>query len=186
MRGHEVYRLSCGPSLLGVDIKRYTVHVGSWERTFVVMPAMYGAHLFLITNKYGMLVPFEGESVAMDGMSEGENVLVNGRYGVALSGYWQSYRCRTTALTKEESRVIGQANRGEKCYEWVDGMWKEIVVEIGSVNVYDEGEDMMVVEFGYRFADNQVENRTGREIEESGMESGVIGDAVIEESFIVS
>lgn len=70
----------------------------------------------------------------------------------------ETYTATTALMTREEARQLAMC-LGQKFHYVMSGTnWLRISIEAGSFTVLDEAEEMVRVEFNYRFTDNQEEN----------------------------
>lgn len=164
VRNGEVYRIPVGPAALNITAPcytvRFTVGLYSWERTFIVQPDFYNPTHLLLQSKYGVLRSFVVPEVRHDITTEAEILSVDKRRYIDITENGESYIATTAQMTRSEARRLAQCLPHEYHYVRCGTAWLRITIEAGSFVVFDDGEDMVRIEFTYRFVENQTENIT--------------------------
>ena len=160
----NVYRLDVSPAAVGAteETVRYTVLLScdgtTWQRTYHVRPAAFGERQYLLQNKYGLLLPFVASQHKREIVTEGESLMAAGRHYVDYTDRYESYTATTAAMSRTEAARMARCFGQQYHYVKNGESWLRIIIEPGSVAVWDDSDDLAVVEFGYRFAENQTEN----------------------------
>lgn len=163
VRNGEIYRIPVHPSVFSAASSLFysvTFSMGgvSWTRTFYVMPDYYQPTTFLIQNKYGLLNVLVAPQVRREMTTEADVLQVDRRRYLDITEDSETYTATTALMTREEARQLAMC-LGQKFHYVMSGTnWLRISIEAGSFTVLDEAEEMVRVEFNYRFTDNQEEN----------------------------
>lgn len=165
VRNGEVYRIPVGPAALGAArALYYTVKLASesmtWERTYTVEAPLWKPTRFLLQTKYGYVRPLAVPEVRREVLIEGEVLKADRHRYLDITELGEEYTARTALLTREEARRLAQCIGQEYHYVQCGTSWLRITIEAGTFAVLDEAEDMLRVEFKYRFVENQGENIT--------------------------
>lgn len=166
VRNGEIYRIpvgvsanSVGSSVLYYDI---TLSCGGtiWTRRFIIYPDSYSPTNFLLQNKYGLLTVLQVPEVRREMNTEAEEMMVDRRRYLDITDDSETYTAVTALMTREEGRKLAMCVGQQFHYVQCGTNWLRISIEAGSFTVLDEAEDMIRVEFNYRFIENQDENIT--------------------------
>lgn len=165
VKNGEIYRIPVGPSALNItSAQYYTIRVSigqySWIRTYIVQPDFFDSTRVLLQSKYGLLRSFVIPEVRRDITTEAEILNADHRRYLDFTENSESYIATTAPMTRNESRRLAQCLSGEYHYVQSGTTWLRITIEPGSFSVRDDSEDMVRVEFTYRFVENQTENET--------------------------
>ncbi len=157
-----IYRIPVGPLALGTSAgPSYDVALScgdyTWRRSFVVIPDAFGQHEFVLQNKYGLLQSVVIPEVQRELTTEVEELSVDKRRYLNVSAS-DVYTARTDYISKDEARRIAQCLDKEYHYMKNGEAWLRITIEAGSFTVFDEANDMVRMEWKYRFVENQAEN----------------------------
>lgn len=164
VKNGEVYRINLGPSALSIGsaVKYYSVEIGIglsyWTRTFFVQPDFYGATELLVQNKYGLLQSLVLPQVRREEITESEVMFSDHRRYLDITENSELYTATTAPMSRDEARRLAICLGQKYHYVKSDTAWLLITIEAGSFTVYDDAEDMVRVEFQYRFTENQSEN----------------------------
>lgn len=158
----QVYRMSIGPSLLSDDLLWYSVTVknnsGEWSRTYLVKPNYYKQSVFLLQNRYGLLIPFVCGQVRRTLETEGEEMTMERRRYIDYTARNDKYVAEMQHMTEEDAKALGRCLGNQYHYIQLQGRWERITIEPGSFAMTDGAENMVEVSFEFRFVDNQQEN----------------------------
>ncbi len=166
VRNGEIYRIPVGIAGLGISAtpKYYTLSISlggtTWQRTFIVYPDSYQPTNFLLQNKYGLLTVLQVPEVRREMNTEAEEMVVDRRRYLDITDDSETYTAVTALMTREEGRKLAMCVGQQFHYVQCGTNWLRISIEAGSFTVLDEAEDMIRVEFNYRFIENQEENIT--------------------------
>lgn len=161
----QIYRIPVGPSALGATTaKCYTVTLSlggvSWNRTFLVQPDFFNMTRLLLQTKYGYVRSFAVPTQARELTTEAEEMR-NDRYRyLDTTDKAEAYTVRTQPMTRYEAKRMAQCIGQEYHYVLCGNSWLRVTIEANTFKVWDEEEDMVGVEFQYRFCENQTENIT--------------------------
>ena len=165
VKNGQVYRIPVGLAALGISAANYyTVSLSlgghTWSRTFIVQPDFFEPTHLLLQSKYGLLRSFVVPQVRRDIETESEALLVDRRRYVDISESGEVYTATTAQMTRTEARRLAQCIGQQYHYVKCGTTWLRITIEAGSLTVLDEAEDMVALEFSYRFVENQSEDIT--------------------------
>lgn len=160
----QVYRIDVSPSTLGSNILWYSVTVktnwGEWVRIYKVLPDFFEQHIFLLQNKYGLLVPVVCGSLRREIETEAEELYVDRRRYLSISKSGETYTAVMPSLSKEAARRIGKCVGSQYHYMKLKGRYERINIEAGSYKLRDDEDGLVSVEMKIRFVDDQLENIT--------------------------
>lgn len=186
----EIYRIPVGPTALDdlfefanptlVNQRYYHVRLGNvsymWEHTYMVMPDYYEPTEFVIQNKYGFLQTLVVPQVRREIVTEAEEMTAERLRYLNITENSEVYTATTALMTREEARRLAMC-LGQKYHYVKNGAaWLRITIEAGSFTVMDAEENMVRVEFQYRFTENQVENIACGSLERSAANTEVSFD----------
>lgn len=178
VRNGQIYRIPVGLAALGItSAKYYTIsltlinHI--WSRTFIVQPDYYEPTELLLQSKYGLLRSFVVPQVRRDITTEAEELFVEHRRYLNITEGGEMYTATTAQMTCAEARRLAQCIGQQYHYVKCGTAWLRITIEAGSLTVLDEAEDMVTLEFSYRFVENQTEDITNGSLER-GASSNVV------------
>ena len=168
----QLYRIPVGLAALGItEAKYYTVSLSlgghTWSRTFVVQPDYFEPTALLLQNKYGLLRSFTVPRVRRDITTEAEELLVDHRRYLNITEGSEAYTVTTAQMTRKEARRLAQCIGQQYQYVKCGTAWLRITIEAGSFKVLDEAEDLVTLEFAYRFVENQTEDITNGSLDRS-------------------
>ena len=165
VKNGNVYRLSVGPAAVGAaDSAYYKVLIkeaggaDGWERTYRVLPALYGGHWLLLQDKYGLLRSVAAASVKVTHDVTSEEMTIAGRHYSDKQSHGEKYTVVTEAMRRDEARRVAQSLAKEYHYYYSGGAWLRISVEADSLETWNEKNDMATLTFEFRFIENQTEN----------------------------
>ncbi len=161
----QLYRIPVGPGGVGASAANFytiTLVMGgyTWSRTFVVQPDYFKPTYLLLQSKYGVLRSFVVPQVRREINMEAEELLVDRRRYLNIAEDGEVYTATTAQMTREEARRLAQCIGQQFHYVKCGISWLRITIEAGSFTVLDESEDMVTLEFSYRFVENQTEDVT--------------------------
>lgn len=166
VRNGEIYRIPVGASAnsVGSSVLYYDITLTcggtSWTRRFIIYPNSYAPTNFLLQNKYGLLTVLQVPEVRREMNTEAEEMMVDRRRYLDITDDSETYTAVTALMTREEGRKLAMCVGQQFHYVQCGTNWLRISIEAGSFMVLDEAEDMIRVEFNYRFIENQDENIT--------------------------
>lgn len=165
VKNGEVYRIPVGPEALGVSSSRYyTVRLSlggiTWSRIFVVQPDYYEPTYLLLQSRYGTLRSFVVPQVKREMNVEADELLVDQRRYLDNTDVNEVYTVTTAQMTRAEARRLAQCIGQDYHYAQCGTSWLRITIEAGSFAVLDQADDMVSLEFSYRFVENQAEDIT--------------------------
>ena len=111
--------------------------------------------------------------VRRDITTEAEELLVERRRYLNITEGVELYTATTAQMTHAEARRLAQCIGQQYHYVKCGTAWLRITIEAGSLTVLDEAEDMVTLEFSYRFMENQTEDITNGSLER-GASSNVV------------
>lgn len=172
VRNGQIYRIPVGLAALGITTAKYytvslTLGSHTWSRVFIVQPDYYEPTELLLQSKYGLLRSFVVPQVRRDITTEAEELLVDYRRYLNITESGEAYTAITAQMTRTEARRLAQCIGQQYHYVKCGTAWLRITIEAGSLTVLDEAEDMVTLEFSYRFVENQTEDVTGGSLERS-------------------
>lgn len=158
---YNIVRMPLSVAALGLsaysqDILSYSVHVSNalgevWTRTFVLESKPYGAQVFLLQNRYGVLESLYAETESLEERTEGSETVQNGIAGIDITDRSTIHTARTGYRGRRELQLVADAMRGRFNYRIVDGKAVPISVIPDTLTVKDDEEDLLSAEFHYRF-----------------------------------
>lgn len=158
---YNIVRMPLSVAALGLsaysqDILSYSVHVSNalgevWTRTFVLESKPYGAQVFLLQNRYGVLESLYAETESLEERTEGGETVQNGIAGIDITDRSTIHTARTGYRGRRELQLVADAMRGRFNYRIVDGKAVPISVIPDTLTVKDDEEDLLSAEFRYRF-----------------------------------
>lgn len=177
----SVYRLDLSPKTLGVDDRRcFSVRIsgsmGSWDRLFSVVPDMFDQQSLLLQSKYGVLLPWVVSDVRREVVVEADSMAVDRRRYLDVSEAFEVYTATTPYLSRFDARRMASCLAQQYHYLLCGSAWLRITIEPGTFLVRHEKDNMVRVEFQYRFVENQLENVTNGSLSRSGI-SATVGDS---------
>ena len=159
------YRLSVGPVALSATSSAYyslTLFPASstpqFSRTYRLIPDFYRLHHFLLQNQWGVLSSFVAASLSAASVSEGDSVTIRRHHYIALSDRYQTFTASSAALRPVEARRLARSLASAYHYYFSAGAWQRIAIEPTSVTFLSDDEDLLVVQFSFRFVQNQADN----------------------------
>lgn len=178
VKNGQIYRIPVGLAALGITSAKYytislTLSGHTWSRTFIVQPDYYEPTELLLQSKYGLLRSFVVPQVRRDITTEAEELLVEHRRYLDITEGGELYTATTAQMTRAEARRLAQCIGQQYHYVKCGTAWLRITIEAGSLAVLDEAEDMVTLEFSYRFVENQTEDITNGSLER-GASSNVV------------
>lgn len=178
VKNGQIYRIPVGLAALGItSAKRYTISLTlsghTWSRIFIVQPDYYEPTELLLQSKYGLLRSFVVPQVRRNITTEAEELLVDHRRYLNITESGEAYTAITAQMTRTEARRLAQCIGQQYHYVKCCTAWLRITIEAGSLTVLDEAEDMVTLEFSYRFVENQTEDITNGSLE-CGASSNVV------------
>ena len=178
VKNGQIYRIPVGLAALGItSAKYYTISLNlsghTWSRTFIVQPNYHEPTELLLQSKYGLLRSFVVPQVRRDITTEAEELLVEHRRYLNITEGSEMYTATTAQMTYTEARRLAQCIGQQYHYVKCGTSWLRITIEAGSLTVLDEAEDMVTMEFSYRFVENQTEDITNGSLER-GASSNVV------------
>lgn len=169
----EVYRINLGPTALGIgsSVKYYNVEIGiglrKWSHTFFVQPDFYGATEMMVQNKYGLMQSLVVPQVRREVVTEADEMNADRRRYLDITENSELYTATTAPMSRDEARRLAICLGQQYHYVKSGTAWLRVTIEAGSFTVYDDAEDMVRVEFQYRFTENQSENITAGSLSRS-------------------
>ena len=165
VKNGEIYRIPVGPLALGCSAARYyTVQLSmagsSWSRTFIMQPDAFEPTELLMQSKYGTLRSFVVPQVSRELSLESEELLVDRRRYLDNTDKGEMFTATTFQMTRPEAKRLAQCIGQEYHYAKCGSVWQRITIEAGSFKVLDQADDLVKLEFSYRFVENQTENNT--------------------------
>lgn len=172
VKNGQIYRIPVGLAALGITTAKYytvslTLGGHTWSRIFIVQPDYYEPTELLLQSKYGLLRSFVVPQVRRDITTEAEELLVDHRRYLNITESGEAYTAITAQMTRTEARRLAQCIGQQYHYVKCGTAWLRITIEAGSLTVLDEAEDMVTLEFSYRFVENQTEDVTDGSLERS-------------------
>ena len=170
VRNGNVYRFNVGPAALSLSSAvSYTLSIvpyispnanvsPSFVRTYRVIPDLYRQHTFLLQNKWGCLNTFIAESLSAAFVTEGDSLAVRHRHYVGLNRRYQSFTVTSPALRRAEALRLSRSLASSYQYYLHSNAWFRIAIDPDSVTFIDETEDMVSLQFSFRFVEDQVDN----------------------------
>lgn len=165
VKNGDIYRLAVGPKQVSAeDYNFYDVEVMNvnnvvqWSRRYRVVPDYYQKHFFLLRNRYGLLNGFTAKNMSIKMETSGDGIQMDGRYYVDLKETKQVYVAKSPAMKKNEAVELARSLSSDYQYYLANNAWQRITVEPSSIEYINDNEDMVVVEFSFRFVENQIEN----------------------------
>lgn len=168
------YRLSVGPVALSATTSAYyslTLFPASstpqFSRTYRIIPDFYRLHHFLLQNQWGVLSSFVAASLSAASVSEGDSVTIRRNHYIALSDRYQTFTASSAALRPVEARRLARSLASAYHYYFSAGAWQRIAIEPTSVTFLSDDEDLLVVQFSFRFVQNQADNLPSNSVRSS-------------------
>lgn len=165
VKNGNVYRLSVGPAAVSASASAmYSVTLctsdseAQFSRTYRLVPDFYERHLFLMQTKWGTLATLCVPRLTVDSVTEGDSLRMRHRHYVGMTDRYQKFTAETAALRKDEAERVGRSLASAYHYYQHNGAWQRIAITPGTVTYKDDGEDMMVVSFTFRYVENQADN----------------------------
>ena len=165
VRNGNFYRLSVGPVALSATTSAYysvtlfpAGNTPQFSRTYRLIPDFYSQHLFLLQNQWGILSSFVAASMAVAAVTEGESVLIQHRHHISLSDRYQSFTATSAALRPVEARRLARSLASAYHYYFNAGAWQPIAIQPASLTFLNDDEDLLTLQFSFRFVDNQADN----------------------------
>lgn len=157
-----VYRIPVGPLALGATSElSYEVAIKCgdhhWQRTFVVIPDAFEQKEFVLQNKYGFLQSVVVPEVKRVVTTEADELSIERRRYLNVTPS-EEYVARASSLSKAEARRIAQCLEGKYHYMKNGEAWLRISIEADSFTIFDDAEDLVRLEWKFRFVENQAEN----------------------------
>lgn len=165
VRNGNFYRLSVGPAALSATTSAYysvtlfpSGNTPQFSRTYRLIPDFYSQHLFLLQNQWGILSSFVAASMAAAAVAEGESLHIRHRHYVSVSDRYQSFTATSAALRPVEARRLARSLASAYHYYFNAGAWQRIAIEPASVTFRNDEEDLVTLQFSFRFVENQTDN----------------------------
>ena len=144
-------------TLMVRELLSYTVVVKNgtglaWKRTYVMEQKPYNAQVFLLQNKYGLLESVFAVDEAVEEETQGTDTVKNGIVDIDITDTSTVYTARMGFKSAQELSLVAEAMRGRFNFRILD---EEMIVPIAiipdTLTVVDTAEDLLSVEFQYRF-----------------------------------
>jgi len=138
------------------DILSYTIYVENhqgtfWTRTFVLESKPFNSAVFFLQNRYGLLESLSADEQATEERTEGEQTVQNGVIGIDITDRSTIHTARSYYRSRRERQLVADAMNSRFNYRIVAGMPVPIAIVPDSLTVRDDNEDVLEIEFQYRF-----------------------------------